>query len=234
MLTYVYGACTGIRHRSLGECGGDSALAMYVDDTLYFSISDGAGSSSLSHRVADVITYESVRLMIGGVAVRDVPLFLAPMIREIFSGIDKRELYATLVIGMYKRGKLSYISIGDSVLLWRKGNVWHASEVVKGEFANETVFLLSDGWKEMMITDEVSGVDAIFVSSDGLGGAYFFYKMLEDRWYVEPSHEYLNKLVEAVNTGELSFDNVGDLLCSDSLMEFNDDDKSVVIAYVGL
>ena len=210
-------------------CGADSALAMHVDDTLYFALSDGAGSSALSHRVSDTVVYESVRLMISGMDPWDVPHVLSMLIKEIFVGVDIRDLYATLALGIYKDREIRYVTVGDSVILYRKGGRWYATEVVKGEFANETVFLLSEGWKDMLKVGQVEGVDAFVVSSDGLAGAYFYYRMSGDHWYVEPSGIFLDKLVEAVETGRLSYDNITDLLSSEKLMDINDDDKSVVI-----
>ena len=232
MLKYVYGAETGIRHRRRGECGADSALALKEGDTLFFALSDGAGSSALSHRISQTVVYEAIRLMQGGVSPADLLTLLAATIREVFSGVDTGDLYATFVGGMYsERGTLVYTSIGDSVALFRRGGVWHSSPIVKGEFANETVFLLSQGWQDFAVYGEEEDVDALVVSSDGLGGIYFFYKMREDAsWYVEVSQGYLDKLTDAVCRGSLTYENIGDLLGNEKIMEINDDDKSVVIA----
>ncbi len=232
MLRYVYGVETGLRHRKHGGCGADSALALKENGRLLFALSDGAGSSSLSHSVSQVIVYEALRLMREGVLPGDLLPLLAATIREVFSGIDKKELYATFVGGIYdKDGTLSYTSIGDSVVLFRRGGVWHSSPIIKGEFANETVFLLSEGWQNMSVYGEEKGVDAIVSSSDGLAGIYFFYRMKEDAsWYVDVSDKYLNKLTDAVCRGSLTYENIRDLLGNEKIMEINDDDKSVVIA----
>lgn len=229
-MKYVFGVSVGRKYKMMSGCGADSVLAMHIDDTLYFALSDGAGSSALSHRVSDAVVYESIRLMISGMDPRDVPHVLSMLIKEIFMGIDRRDLYATLAIGTYKDGQVTYVTVGDSVILYRKDGRWYATEVVKGEFANETVFLLSEGWKDMVKKGQVEGVDAIVVSSDGLAGAYFYYRMSGDHWYVEPSGAFLDKLVDAVETGKLSYDNITKLLSSEKLMDINDDDKSVVIA----
>jgi|GEM_PF-2271590 len=236
MLRYVYGVETGLRHKKQGGCGADSVLALKEDDKLFFALSDGAGSSSLSHRVSQVIVYEAIRLMREGIFPGDLLPLLAATIREIFSGVDKRELYSTFIGGIYdKNGTLNYTSIGDSVVLYRRGGVWYSSPIVKGEFANETMFLLSEGWQEFSIYEEKEGIDAMVASSDGLGGVYFFYKMQEDTsWYVEASHKYLNRLADAVCSGSLTYDNIGDLLGNEKIMKINDDDKSVVIACNGL
>ncbi len=234
MLKYVYGIATGRAHKVRGGCGADSALAILVSDTLYFALSDGAGSSKLSHRVSDTLVYEAIRLMMSGMVPHDIPEVLSVLVKEVFSGIDRRHLYATLVVGTYTGETLTYASVGDSAVLYRTGGKWYSSEIVKGEFANETVFLLSEGWKDMLKVGQVSGVDGLVVSSDGLGGIYFYYKMKEEGWYIEPHEAYLNKLLHAVKTDTLTYDNIAELLSNDRLMDINDDDKSVVIACAGV
>ncbi len=227
-MRFVFDAVRGAYHARLGTPGADYAVAFAGGDLFCFAVCDGAGSAPKAHLASDYFARHVLMMLLLGETPADA---IRAAASEMFNAVSPpSDYYTTVVAGCVRGDTLRFAAVGDSPLLWRSGGVWRASAVVKGEHAGETAFVGMPGWEEYLVEGDASGVDALLATTDGLSGVYFGYEYSEDRgWVVVPSGIYLDRLVEALVSGDLGPEEFSELLSSDRVMAINDDDKGAVL-----
>lgn len=110
-------------------------------------------------------------------------------------------------------------------------------EIIKGEYANETVFLTSPNWEDFFSSKTSDSVCGVVLASDGLN--YIYFKQVQTGletshdskfiWQVIPDENMIARLLNALAEGKLTDSVVSELLENNALSEINADDKSLLV-----
>lgn len=109
-------------------------------------------------------------------------------------------------------------------------------EITKGEYSNETVFLTFKDWEKYYAEGIIQNLLGVILASDGLNNIYFkqMQKLVNNSnkytWIVEPNEEILLKLFHFFLKQEINNKIFSDVLKKDKIMNFNNDDKSLLLA----
>ena len=161
----------------------DKTYYLNENDTSVIALADGAGSASMSHFGAELVTQKICRLLTqqfdiyfneeDGVAIKRV------IVGTLLEGLGKlaqdldcevKDLASTLLVAAVKNGKYIILHIGDGVIGYVKnGELKIASHPENGEFVNTTVFVTSkDALSTMkMMKGQLNGITGFALISDG-------------------------------------------------------------------
>lgn len=177
----------GIKEPGVNKENQDSYFISRVGETEVISVCDGAGSARFGAIGAEFLS-KSFALEINHSTLKDpslCPTFAAELAIENFhKKIDRlisiyrlravREDFATTLVSLTlnKNGPSYVVHIGDGAALFFRGS---ANELVfaslpeNGEYAHETYFVTSKGWKQKLRVKEVSSsFDDFFLMTDGV------------------------------------------------------------------
>ena len=114
---------------------------------------------------------------------------------------------------------------------------------MKGEYPNTTVFFSSQAWDSVLVIEEITNPDYIFVSSDGLSNVFFRSLCKEEINQQLPSYkkyvwetnilDNLYNLIERFSSGNLKEEEFR-IFLEEKASQFNRDDKSVIIGDLSL
>ncbi len=253
---------------SLVEIVRKDDLEMYS-----FALSDGAGSAKYGKEGAEFLTYtfterakekfskfkEEIRAEF---LFKDIGKELRDILHDVRISLLERaylenkriEDYAATFVGgiaiNYRgRKKVIYSSVGDSVIFCLKRDSSRnlfplaTNPIVKGEYANTTVFFTSQAWDAVLIIEEITNPDYVFVSSDGLANVFFRYLCKSEvsqqvpiyKKYIWETNIFNNlyNLIERFSEETLKEEELKAFL-EEKASEFNKDDKSIIIGDLSL
>lgn len=145
------------------ECQDYCAIAEGIHSdpcAILFALADGAGSAKFSAIGAKLVVSEfCARIRASPIAPEFVTReTLATLITEIRAcviaeaqaiGCDVRELSSTLLAGCVSEKTSWFFQIGDGAIVALKDGIYSAlTWPTNGEYANSTVFLVSDDWEK--------------------------------------------------------------------------------------
>jgi serine/threonine protein phosphatase PrpC len=234
----------GTSHAKEGSRKQDAYRCIIVDDIFVCAVADGAGTASLGGEGASLacrVTTEYVRRWIN--SENRVPevstLFDASQeaikkIQEAASlrGKQLRDFATTLLLFVSdgKRSMLLHVGDGAAVSKLCEGDNWTVlSWPASGEYASTTYFLTdlpSPSYREVVLDTEISSV---LIFTDGIERLALDF--VEHRTF-EPFAGAMIAPVEKENrfgcSQKLS-KSLGNFLCSDSVNQRTDDDKTLVL-----
>ena len=235
-----YSACAaskpGSKHKFLEENNQDAYALRRLDDGVVMAVSDGAGSRPHSRIGADLVSSMAAAFLTGVEWAAEfgpqAAGFLAEAraalaLRAEEKGLTARDLACTVLAAVATSRGFRALQIGDGFIVTRS----EASApyrllfpIVKGEHANETVFVTQSNAAEYMQTCEDDlPPHFICLSSDGVERQAI--KLRESEPH-PPFFEYLSKVAaNAAGGGYLE-----QFLAMPSLDEVTDDDRTLVCA----
>lgn len=243
----VIGASTrGISHTQRGQLCQDAQSSRVLSGGIALAVvADGAGTARLSDQGAQTAVREALAalevalssgvpqeaktwqavLLDAFVAARQAVFNLAQEQDE-----NPREYACTLIAAAAAPGWLVTGSIGDGAVVARgeQGDLFTATRLQRGEYANETHFLVQDDALDQVVIDAFERpLGGFAVMSDGL--IRLALKMPSQ----EPHRPFFDPLFQFVSSVENETDGVGQLasfLDSARVNQRTDDDKSLVLA----
>jgi hypothetical protein len=243
MWNHLAESVTGTSHVLAGTPCQDAHKVHLLDEEesqlFAFAIADGAGSACYSGEAACL----AVNSLIKEISKADRDRFFVDeaVAREMFDLVRQellshadtlrcpvRELSCTLLGGLVSREEAWFAQIGDGACVYANTEGYHLATVpVSGEFVNQTVFVVSDDWKESFQFRSVAGpINGVAGFTDGL-------QNLIIRFTDNSVHEgFMNPILQ-----KLRMHHAPDLqeafrsfIESERINSRTDDDKTLVIA----
>jgi len=174
-------AITGKKHKTEGKICQDFVAKVIKDDKACIVLADGAGSAKFSHIGASIVV-NYIKNCFQKDGCED--LFLDKLISLLKKHAEKREVNlkdfaSTLLFVGIDQEKYKIWHIGDGVIgaIYNNGDAKVLSEGFNGEFANETVFITTEGVEKFLVKLEGNwkqeNIKAFFIMSDGMAHAIY-------------------------------------------------------------
>jgi hypothetical protein len=242
-------AVPGVSHLRLGlPCQDAQAFTIEQDGTLLIAVSDGAGSAERSDQGAQAAVDSALRAMQSAledglpadgqeILLRDVfaaarasVLWLAEEDWDGDQALGPRAYACTLTCAIVAADWLAVGQVGDGavVALDEGDTLFAVTRVQRGEYANETHFLVQeDALEQLTIGVVEQSVRGIAVMSDGL--IRLALKMTTQEPHA-PFFQPLFRFVESIHDPEQASMQLANFLSSERVNARTDDDKSLVLA----
>lgn len=248
-------AVKGISHERTGlPCQDAQGFQVLEDGTLIIALADGAGSAQFSDQGARAAVEEALSALAGAAAVlaetsaglQDLPPTREgweDLIREVFDAARQsvlqladeagewiRDYACTLTCAVAQGNCLVVGQVGDGavVAMTEAGELFAATRLQRGEYANETHFLIQDDALDHLIVDVFEcPVSALAVMSDGL--IRLALKMPAQEPH-EPFFQPLFAFARKHGSQPSAADELAGFLRSERVNARTDDDKSLVLA----
>jgi hypothetical protein len=246
----------GPAHKIAGVPCQDRSNAATVGNTALLCVADGAGSSQYGGDGAAIAVKtvlarllsenpdtakappheraaaESSWIESASARIRDAMVAARSEIKREAEDRGKclAEFACTLVVGLIRPGGLAVGQIGDGGIVAKvDGELAVRAAAARGEYANEAVFLTSEGWAEVVSIRHWQGrTEAACAFTDGCQRA-----CLQRGDPPTPFEAFFAPLWEFVgatrNRAEAEHE-LGEMLSSDRFREHSDDDKSLAVA----
>jgi hypothetical protein len=244
MWRYGSGCLPGVSHERLGWPCQDACevRTLELGTVLAVAVADGAGSAPRGGDGAKAVCrhfhdhVEQFRLApeLGVDAVRRwgerVFNSLRDHLREMAARADEPlEAYATTFLGAVLAPRYAcFLQVGDGAIVVRdlRGRNWQlVFRPLRGEYANETLFLTSDGAADAQQIRPFEGdLDTVALFTDGIERVAL-YRMEEAPH--GPFFEYVSDLVARAEDPDAA---IRAFLASDALRQRVDDDLTLVVA----
>lgn len=212
---------------------------------LLAAVADGAGTASFSDQGAWTAVEKvlgHLEIALGG-SMSGSSERLKGIMRDVFrtaretilqlaeeSGVKPREFACTLAAAAVSPGVLVTGLVGDGVIIFRdsSGELFCATRLQRGEYANETHFLVEEDALEVAVFEVIDRpVNALALMSDGL--VRLALKMPAQEPYL-PFFQPLFHFVEMKAGDDDAVDRLAVFLNSARVNERTDDDKALVLA----
>ena len=210
------------------------------DRVFLIGIADGAGSASAS----DVGSAEAVRHVLQSIARSGLSLveidehvaakwYLSARERleEVAQGrnLPVREFACTMLVGILGESCSIFVQVGDGAWIAQSNGAYHAVTWPSGgEYANQTTFITSPNWREVMqfsvMRETLSGIAGF---SDGLQSLALHFA---SRSVHAPFFDSKFKALDAADDETSLRAPLIEFLSSPALLERTDDDKTLVLA----
>jgi hypothetical protein len=246
----VGAAVQGTSHtRSDKPCQDWQGYRCLPDGGLVVAVADGAGSARRAERGsrrAVEAALESAERAVEALLETQPDLTEADwqdLMRTIFGDARRavaararserhrlREYATTLTVVIAADGWVAVGQIGDGavVILDMRGEMYAATRLQKGEYANETHFLtLRDAVKRVMVVAEERPIKALAAMSDGLIRLALRLPSGDPH---QPFFQPLFKFIARVDDEARAQDQLAAFLSSERVCARTDDDKSLVLA----
>lgn len=250
-LTYtVFGSSvTGESHLIYGKGGDDSYGYKIKGNYIIAVVADGAGSASLSKIGSELVVQAFLDQFEKSETIDDLAGFLKDTVDFAREEIVMKSIegispdgpkpkeskgtikdYATTVAVFLSNGKeWCTAHIGDGAIVISVDNeIKIAAQPYRSEYVNETVFITSDNYKELLDIRTGDSFDKVFLFTDGI-----------QRGVLEPDGEtmkpflpffqYLSEFSDNVKGEEKGSSEIEKLLLSDQIKSISDDDKTLLI-----
>ena len=236
----VGASVAGTSHGSNGTPCQDSNRYRVIGQILLCALADGAGSASHSQIGSKIATRVALLHLAKATRYGRVPtkedlesaadLALRGIERAAQKrGLEVKSLACTLLLAVAANGKALFLQLGDGGWVVRWGDsLLPVTWPLRGEYANETTFLTTVGWRNKIQVEEfVLPIDGVAGFTDGI-------QMLALHYATHSVHApffepLLNVLDSARDANSLRAPLEG-FLSTDSINERTDDDKSLVVA----
>ncbi len=240
MWTAVGASVAGTSHGSNGTPCQDSNRYRVNGEVLLCSLSDGAGSASHSHIGSQIATRVALFQLAKASRYGRIPgkedLLAAGEVALVAvekaaqsRGLKPKSLACTLLLAVATKEKSIFYQLGDGGWIVRSGNsLVPVTWPLRGEYANETTFLTTVGWKKKVQIEEMAlPIDAIAGFTDGIQMLALHYAT---RSVHAPFIEPLLKVLDSSTDANALRGPLADFLSTNSINERTDDDKSLIVA----
>lgn len=238
---------TGVSHRRLDlPCQDAQGYRVVQGEFLLVALADGAGSAEHAlqgARSAVEYTLQALEARLASSRLPDAPEEWRNLMRDVFAAARAQVLaqaeaageparkYATTLTGVIAaRHRLVVGQVGDGAVVAEdeNGELWTATRLQRGEYANETHFLTDDDALDRVVMAVFERpVLALAVMSDGL--VRLALKMPVEEPH-EPFFRPLFRFAGTVEDGHAASAQLADFLDSERVNARTDDDKSLVLA----
>ncbi len=238
---------TGVSHRRLDlPCQDVQGYRVLAGEVLLVALADGAGSAEHALQGAGSAVEETLRALearLAGSDLPDAPEEWRNVMRDAFAAARARVLaqaeaageparkHATTLTGVIAAGRrlvVGQVGDGGVVAEDENGELWTATRLQRGEYANETHFLTDDDALGRVVIDVFERPAlALAVMSDGL--VRLALKMPAEEPH-EPFFRPLFRFAGTVDDGDKANAQLADFLDSERVNARTDDDKSLVLA----
>ena len=237
----------GVSHRRM-DLPCQDALGYRIMDggVLVVALADGAGSAAYASEGAQMAVEEALRALVtrlDGSSLPGAPEAWRNLMSASFASARARVLaqaeetaepareYAATLTGVIADGRcLAVAQVGDGAVIAEDedGQLWTASRLQRGEYANETHFLTEDGALDRVVIEVFERpVRALAVMSDGL--VRLALKMPAQEPHA-PFFQPLFRFASTAEDGEKAAARLAEFLDSERVNARTDDDKSLVLA----
>ncbi len=207
---------------------------------MLFALADGAGSAKFSAIGSKIVVSEfCTRLralpLAPELVSRDIIAALVRDIRERIKteaeilGCDVRELSATLLAGCVSEKASWFFQIGDGAIVGFKDGTYSAlTWPTNGEYANSTVFVVSEDWeKHCQFVSVAARLTEVSAFTDGLQDLILLHA---DKSVHTPFLRDLFSQIRAIADAKILATPLRTFLESKPVNERTDDDKTLVLS----
>lgn len=236
----VGASVAGTSHDISGTPCQDASRYRVLGQNLLCALSDGAGSASHSHIGSQVATRTAMLHLSNASRYGRMPDkddFLAAADTALSSieryskkrGIDRKSLACTLLLAVASSERAIFFQLGDGGWIVQNGDsLLPVTWPLRGEYANETTFLTTDGWKRKVQIEEFPlRINGLAGFTDGLQMLALHYAT---RSVHSPFFEPLLKVLESTSDVKKLREPLRGFLSTKSINERTDDDKSLIVA----
>lgn len=245
-MPYLFGASViGPLHIAMGlPCQDAYAHEALSSDFAVAAVADGLGSASKADVGAMVAVQSSVEAVKRLTGNKGGNVDLSNIAKEAIisarssletradeEGCELRDLACTLIVSVINKNRVCVAHIGDgAVVVEVNGNLELISGPGDSEYANEVTPLTSKEWLEsVQVSPVISDVNSLAAFTDGCQRAGL--RRTEDGYdafegFFSPIFSYAKELTDLKEGSK----DIKDLLASQKLGEYSEDDKTLVIA----
>jgi len=236
----VGASVAGTSHGSNGTPCQDANRYRVNGQILICALSDGAGSASHSHIGSQIATRIALLHLAKASRYGRMPCkedleaageaaLIAIERAAKKRGLENKSLACTLLLAAASKEKSIFYQLGDGGWVVRSGDsLLPVTWPLRGEYANETTFLTTVGWKRKIQVEEFPlPIDAVAGFTDGI-------QMLALHYATRSVHSpFVAPLLKVLDSSTDAYALRGPLagfLSTDSINERTDDDKTLIVA----
>lgn len=234
--------CRGSDHLQREQVLQDAVTSVQQDGALFFCLSDGAGSASLSEKgaqsVVDCVVSSLLQYGSRTAVNQEDVLNVLKSARETLAekacelSVEIGELACTVIAGILTLEFCVAFQIGDGAIVIKKRDAPFYQLMTfpdQGQFQNETFFLTSENWEERLqycfLTEPIQRFAAF---TDGI---QFLALKRNPTWTpYEKFFEPFFELLQSKESVETVYHQVKDFLESEKVCSKTGDDKTLIIA----